>query len=100
MVSADTTGGIPNDYRSRHPISLKEGKKSLALFVGSGRGGLSPVQRAEVLAFAQNWKRDATGGITIEASERAGLLRPHVPASPPRHTPEPGARRRPRSAPG
>ena len=65
-TAADTTGSIPNDYRSRHPIALKEGKKSLALFVGSGRGGLSPVQSAEVLAFAQNWKRDATGGITID----------------------------------
>ena len=46
------------------------------LFVGAGRGGLSPTQRAEVLAFAQNWKRDATGGVTIDrpvggANERA-----------------------------
>ena len=46
------------------------------LFVGAGRGGLSPMQRAEVLAFAQNWKRDATGGVTIDrpvggANERA-----------------------------
>ena len=65
-VASDTTGGIPLDYRSRHPIALKEGKKSVALFVGSGRGGLSPMQSAEVLAFAQNWKRDATGGITID----------------------------------
>ena len=69
-------GSIPVDYRARHPITLKEGKKSLALFVGSGRGGLSPMQRAEVLAFAQNWKREATGGVTIDrpvggANERA-----------------------------
>jgi pilus assembly protein CpaD len=75
-TAMDTTGGIPNDYRERHPIKVKEGRKSLALFVGPGRGGLSPHQRAEVLAFAQNWKRDATGGVTIErpvgsANERA-----------------------------
>jgi pilus assembly protein CpaD len=73
---ADTTGSIPLAYRDRHPIAMKEGKKSLTLFVGAGRGGLSPMQRAEVLAFAQNWKRDATGGITIDrpvgvANERA-----------------------------
>ena len=72
----DTTGSIPAAYRDRHPITMKEGKKSLTLFVGAGRGGLSPTQRAEVLAFAQNWKRDATGGITIDrpvgsANERA-----------------------------
>ncbi|MEA2980889.1 MAG: pilus assembly protein CpaD [Alphaproteobacteria bacterium] len=65
-VSGDATGGIPNAYRERHPITVKEGKKSLVVFVGAGRGGLSPTQRAEVLAFAQNWKRDATGGITID----------------------------------
>ena len=62
----DTTGGIANDYRDRHPIGIKEGKKTLTLFVGPGRGGLSATQRAEVLAFAQNWKRDASGGVTID----------------------------------
>jgi len=65
-TAQDTTGSIPGTYRERHPIALKEGKKTLVLFVGAGRGGLSPMQRAEVLAFAQNWKRDATGGVTIE----------------------------------
>jgi pilus assembly protein CpaD len=72
----DTTGGIPETYRERHPIALKDGKKSLVLFVGAGRGGLSAMQSAEVLAFAQSWKRDATGGVTIDrpvggANERA-----------------------------
>ena len=75
-TALDTTGSIPLDYRERHPIAVKEGKKTLVLFVGSGRGGLSPQQRAEVLAFAQSWKRDATGGVTIDrpvggANERA-----------------------------
>lgn len=63
---ADTTGGIPLDYRDRHPITVQEGQKTLVLFVGAGRGGLSPTQRAEVLAFAGNWRHDATGGITID----------------------------------
>ena len=75
-TAKDTTGSIPDSYRARHPIAVKEGKKSLVLYVGVGRGGLSPTQRAEVLAFAQNWKRDATGGVTIDrpvgsANERA-----------------------------
>ena len=75
-TAVDTTNSIPSDYRARHPITVTEGKKSLVLFVGAGRGGLSPVQRAEVLAFAQNWKRDATGGVTVDrpsgtANERA-----------------------------
>jgi pilus assembly protein CpaD len=75
-TATDTTGGIPVDYRERHPIAMKEGKKTLVLFVGAGRGGLSPTQRAEVLAFAQNWRREATGGVTVDrpagtANERA-----------------------------
>jgi pilus assembly protein CpaD len=63
---SDTTGSIPVAYRDRHPITINEGKKSLVLFVGGGRGGLSPAQRAEVLAFAHHWNRDATGGVTID----------------------------------
>jgi pilus assembly protein CpaD len=75
-TATDTTGGIPITYNERHPIAVKDGKKTLVLFVGAGRGGLSAMQRAEVLAFAQNWKRDATGGVTIDrpvggANERA-----------------------------
>jgi pilus assembly protein CpaD len=62
----DTTGSIAIDYRDRHPIEIKEGRKSLVLFVGAGRGGLLPAQRAEVLAFAHNWRHDATGGVTID----------------------------------
>jgi pilus assembly protein CpaD len=75
-TAEDTTGSIPLAYGDRHPITVKEGKKTLVLFVGAGRGGLSPMQRAEVVAFAQNWKRDAIGGVTVDrpvgaANERA-----------------------------
>ena len=65
-TARDTTGSIPVDYRARHPISVKETDRTLTLFVGAGRGGLTPMQRAEVLALAQNWKREATAGITID----------------------------------
>ena len=62
----DTTGSIPVEYRARHPIAIKESDRTLTLFVGAGRGGLTPMQSAEVLAMAQNWKREATGGFTID----------------------------------
>ena len=62
----DVTASIPTDYRKRHPISINEDRQSLELFVGAGRGGLSAMQRAEVLSFAQAWRRDATGGVTID----------------------------------
>src|SRR4029077_15400176 len=65
-TAKDTTGSIATDYRDRHAIEVKEGRKALILLVGSGRGGLSASQRAEVLAFAHNWRRDATGGVTVD----------------------------------
>jgi pilus assembly protein CpaD len=65
-TARDVTGSIPTDYRERHPIAIKEGDHTLTLFVGAGRGGLTPMQRAEVLAFAQTWRREGTGGITVD----------------------------------
>jgi pilus assembly protein CpaD len=56
----------PNDYRERHPITLKEGVQTVEIFLGRNRGGLTPAQRADVLAFAQSWRRDATGGIVVD----------------------------------
>jgi pilus assembly protein CpaD len=60
------TAIYPDDYRQRHPISLKEGAHKIELFIGTNRGGLTPSQRADVLSFAQNWRRDATSGVTIK----------------------------------
>lgn len=56
----------PADYRLRHPITLKEGQRTVEIFLGRNRGGLNPAQRADVLAFAQQWKREATSGIVID----------------------------------
>jgi pilus assembly protein CpaD len=61
----------PTDYRLRHPITLKEGDRTIEVFVGQNRGGLSPVQRADVLAFAQLWRREATSGIIIDVPQGA-----------------------------
>lgn len=57
---------VPNDYRKRHQIGLREGTRTVEVFIGQSRGSLNPAQRADVLAFAQNWKQDSTGGIVIE----------------------------------
>ena len=62
----ETTGTIPTDYRQRHPITIKETDRTVEVFVGSNRGGLSASQRADMLAFAQAWKKEATGGIIID----------------------------------
>jgi pilus assembly protein CpaD len=54
------------DYRLRHPIAIKEGPRTIQLFIGANRGGLTPEQRADVLAFAHTWRREATGGVVID----------------------------------
>ena len=56
---------VPTDYRLRHPITISEGDHSIEIFVGSNRGELNAMQRAEVLAFAQTWRREATGGVMV-----------------------------------
>jgi pilus assembly protein CpaD len=60
------TGTIPSDYRQRHPIVIKEGPRTVELFIGNKRGTLTGEQRADVLAFANEWRREATGGILID----------------------------------
>jgi pilus assembly protein CpaD len=56
----------PVDYRQRHPIVLREGVQNVEVLVGRNRGGLTPSQRADVLAFAQAWRREAGSGIIID----------------------------------
>jgi pilus assembly protein CpaD len=61
-----TTAGLPNDYRLRHPIAIQEADRSIVVFVGRGRGGLSASQRADVMYLAQTWLREGTGAISID----------------------------------
>jgi pilus assembly protein CpaD len=62
----ETTGSVPNDYRLRHPIGIKEAEQTLELLIGNRRGGLNPSQRSEVLAFGRVWRNEATGGVIID----------------------------------
>jgi pilus assembly protein CpaD len=61
-----TQESFPADYRLRHPITVSEGERTVEVFVGPNRGGLTPTQRADVLAFAQRWQREATSGIVVD----------------------------------
>ena len=69
QTTRDTTASIPAppvDYRLRHPIAIQERDRTMIVLVGNARGGLTPVQRADVTAFAVAWKRETTGGIVVE----------------------------------
>ena len=72
LGACNTTGGelvtasVPDDYRLRHPIAVQEADRSIVIFVGHARGGLSAPQRADVLGLAQTWVREATGTIVAD----------------------------------
>ena len=57
---------VPTDYRLRHPISISESARTFQLFIGANRNSLTPVQRAELFAFARSWSDQATGGVVID----------------------------------
>jgi pilus assembly protein CpaD len=57
---------VPDDYRQRHPIVIQEADRSVVIFVGHARGGLSASQRADVIGLAQIWLREGTGAINAD----------------------------------
>ena len=60
------TGGVPDDVRLRHPIAIEEGRHSMLVFVGSGRGGLTPEQRGDVAGLGRSWVHEGTGAIVAD----------------------------------
>ena len=60
------TASVPDDYRQRHPIAIQEADRSVVIFVGHARGGLSASQRADVMGLAQTWLREGTGAINAD----------------------------------
>jgi pilus assembly protein CpaD len=63
---AVTTASVPGDYRLRHPIAIQEADRSVVIFVGHARGGLSASQRADVMGLAQTWLHEGTGAISAD----------------------------------
>jgi pilus assembly protein CpaD len=80
---------VPTDYRLRHPITISEADHTLEVFIGSDRGEPQRAsQRAEVMALAQTWKHEATGGVVVDlpvgtSNERAAAeAHAHDPLAP------------------
>jgi pilus assembly protein CpaD len=69
---SETTGSVaspahvPEDYRLRHPIAVQEANRSIVLFVGHARGGLSAAQRTDVAGLARNWVSEGTGAVVVD----------------------------------
>lgn len=60
------TASIPDDYRQRHPIAIEEANRSIVVFVGHARGGLTASQRADVMGLASTWLQEGTGAIHVD----------------------------------
>jgi pilus assembly protein CpaD len=69
---SETTGSVaspahvPEDYRLRHPIAVQEANRSIVLFVGHARGGLSANQRTDVAGLARTWVAEGTGAVVVD----------------------------------
>ncbi len=74
-TTREVTDLVPTDHRLRHPISIQEGEKTVVLLIGNQRGTLTPAQRADTVAIASAWKREATGGIVIDVPTGGGNTR-------------------------
>src|ERR1700736_1845298 len=61
-----TTASVPDDYRQRHPIAVQEADRSIVIFVGHARGGLSASQRGDVMGLARTWVSEGTGAIVAD----------------------------------
>jgi pilus assembly protein CpaD len=71
LGACNTTGDIvtqtvPTDYRQRHPIAVQEARKSIVVFVGKARGGLSAAQSADIAGVARDWVREGTGTVVVD----------------------------------
>jgi pilus assembly protein CpaD len=62
----EVTASIPDDYRQRHPIAIEEAERSVVIFVGHARGGLSASERSDVAGLAQTWLHEGTGTIIAD----------------------------------
>jgi pilus assembly protein CpaD len=65
-TSEEVTASVPDDYRLRHPIVVEESNRTINVFVGNTRGGLTASQRADVTGLAETWLREGTGAIVAE----------------------------------
>ena len=65
-TNEELVSSVPTDYRLRHPVVVQEADRTVEVFVGIGRGGLTASQRTDVTAYAQTWLHEGTGPIAVD----------------------------------
>lgn len=60
-----TTGSLPDDYRTRHPIVVGEAEKKIDIPVAAGDTGLTNGQSEVIAGFIAEYRRSSSGIIQI-----------------------------------
>jgi pilus assembly protein CpaD len=66
-----TTGSLPDDYRTRHPIVIGEAEKTIDIPVATGDQGLTRGQSEVIAGFAAEYLRTSKGIIRIMTPQGA-----------------------------
>ncbi|WP_416408910.1 CpaD family pilus assembly protein [Agrobacterium rosae] len=61
-----STGAIPDDYRTRHPITLSEAQHSLDIPVSAGDNRLTVGMADSIKGFAQSYAATSSGVVQIQ----------------------------------
>lgn len=61
-----TTASASSTFRERHPIVVAEGSEILDIVPGGGPGGLTERQREDVRGFAESWRQQGRGLVSIQ----------------------------------
>lgn len=60
-----TTGSIPDDYRTRHPITVSEQERAVDIPVATGDRQLTVSMREIIRGIAQDYKANSSGAVRI-----------------------------------
>ncbi|MFM2278580.1 MAG: hypothetical protein RLZZ444_811, partial [Pseudomonadota bacterium] len=66
-----TTASIPDDYRTRHPITLAEVEHNLDVPIAAGDTSLTPASRDLIRGFAQDYSALSSGTIQVIVPQNA-----------------------------
>ncbi|HEV7433534.1 MAG TPA: CpaD family pilus assembly protein [Pseudorhizobium sp.] len=66
-----TTGALPDDYRTRHPIVVGEEEKTIDIPIAAGDDGLTRGQSEVIAGFAANYTRSSKGIIRVMTPQGA-----------------------------
>jgi pilus assembly protein CpaD len=67
VAAVETTGAVPDDYRTNHPIAVSEAVATLDVPVGLYTSTLNEAFKSNVLGFAQRFKESGSSLIAVVA---------------------------------